>query len=294
MRESETGDTTRFLLSTQDLGNSWQTYPLPETDYPTEYLGSRQFLAFLNPLQGWLLGRDIFWTEDGGSSWTRVKRVNWDGQFSFIDSDRGWAVVRADGEIALVRTNDGGRTWEQLEPAIAASEGAALDAPCTLIATGAATAYRRPSLEAEIFAQLPTDTPFFVEAQTADGWIGFDPAYAQAANIGVFHHRWVPGDAEVTLDGNCESIPVVVGPAPGVCFTMPMDDAPIFVEPDTSSSTIVTLVVYDYAKVAGKNEDGWYAVDLRVGNLGLDALGWMESIHVNFNGPCQDLPIVTP
>jgi hypothetical protein len=274
---------SNFLYQTIDGGMDWRTSSLPETE-----------ILFINPQEGWALGRDIYWTEDGGRTWSKVKTVNWDGQFSFVDRDHGWAVARADDEIALVRTSNGGRTWEQLEPQIVEPEETASGAPCALVATDDVTAYRRPSLEAEIFAQLPTDTPFFVEARTADGWIGFDPAYAQAANIGVFHHRWVPGDAEVTLEGDCESIPTVVGPPPGVCFTMPMGDVPIFVEPDTSSSTIVTLEVYDYAKVAGKTEDGWYSIDLQVGNFGMDAVGWMESIHVNFNGPCQDLPIVTP
>jgi hypothetical protein len=47
-------------------------------------------------------------------------------------------------------------------------------------------------------------------------------------------------------------------------------------------------------EVEGETEDNWFQVDLNVGNLGVDLNGWMEGIHVNFNGMCFDLPIVVP
>jgi hypothetical protein len=163
-----------------------------------------------------------------------------------------------------------------------------------LTAISEVTAYNRPSLEAEVFASMPLDMSFYVEARTADGWIGFDPAYAQAGNIGVFHHRWVQESDSIILEGDCEDIPVVVGPAPGVCFTMPMSDVPIYVEPDTSSEVLFMLYAEDYVEVEGETEDNWFLIDLNVGNLEVDLTGWMEGIHVNFNGPCYDLPIVVP
>jgi len=46
-----------------------------------------------------------------------VKALAWEGQFSFVDEGLGWAVAWGENDsIALVRTRDGGRTWEQLEP----------------------------------------------------------------------------------------------------------------------------------------------------------------------------------
>jgi hypothetical protein len=233
-------------------------------------------------------------TTDSGQTWTYLKTVNWVGQFSFIDETHGWAVARSGDEIALVNTTDGGRTWDIIEPQIAASEGASVEAACMLTAISEVTAYNRPSLEAEVFASMPLDMSFYVEARTADGWIGFEPAYAQAGNIGVFHHRWVQESDSIIFEGDCEDIPVVVGPAPGVCFTMPMGDVPIYVEPDTSSEILFMLYAEDYVEVEGETEDNWFQVDLNVGNLGVDLTGWMEGIHVNFNGPCFDLPIVVP
>ena len=179
-------------------------------------------------------------------------------------------------------------------PTLTPTEDITAVMPCMLTANSEVTAYKRPSLEAEVFAVMPVGMPLYVEARTADGWIGFDPAYAQAANIGVFRHRWVQESGDVTLDGDCDNIPVVVGPPPGVCFTMPMDDVPIYADPDTSSAVLITLHIYDYVKVEGKNTDNWFAVDLGVGNVEMEGNGWMEGMYVNFNGPCIDLPIVSP
>ena len=180
------------------------------------------------------------------------------------------------------------------KPTLTPTEDITTVMPCMLTANSEVTAYKRPSLEAEVFAVMPVGMPLYVEARTADGWIGFDPAYAQAANIGVFHHRWVQESSDVIREGDCIDIPVVVGPPPGVCFTMPMDDVPIYTDPDTSSDVLMALHPGDYAEVEGKTEANWMLVDLSVGNLGLEITGWMEGMHVNFNGPCMDLPIVSP
>jgi photosystem II stability/assembly factor-like uncharacterized protein len=61
----------------------------------------------------------MYETRDGGETWDYIKSVNWDGQFTFIDELNGWAIARNEGEIALVQTEDGGRTWSQLEPVAA-------------------------------------------------------------------------------------------------------------------------------------------------------------------------------
>ncbi len=56
-----------------------------------------------------------------------------------------------------------------------------------------------------------------------DGWLGFDPGVAQAANIGVFRLRWMPPGAPVSLDGDCVSVPIEPWvPLPGVCYQMSM------------------------------------------------------------------------
>lgn len=97
----------RFVYATADAGQTWRSNPFPG--------GSLQFIT---ANVGWALGRDIYQTQDGGRTWTQIKTVNWDGQFSFISDRVGWAVARSGDEIALVQTTDGGRTWKQLKPQI--------------------------------------------------------------------------------------------------------------------------------------------------------------------------------
>jgi photosystem II stability/assembly factor-like uncharacterized protein len=94
-----------FFYSTQDGGMSWNSFPAPEGN-----------LHLLNPNAGWMLGDEIHFTEDGGKSWTKINEVTWQGQFNFIDANHGWAVARNDDEIALVKTENGGRSWYIVEP----------------------------------------------------------------------------------------------------------------------------------------------------------------------------------
>jgi len=164
---------------------------------------------------------------------------------------------------------------------------------CELVVNSETTAYERPSLDAPVFATMSPGVRVIVEAITADGWIGFDPGMAQAGNVGVFRLRWVQESDAFSLEGTCAGLPVIEGPPAGVCFTMSMFDTPVFAEPDTSSAIIVTMHHGDYAKVLGITEN-WVRIDLSVGSLELGQSGWISSEMVNFNGPCEDLPAVTP
>ena len=166
--------------------------------------------------------------------------------------------------------------------------------PCTLIAEQDVTILKRPYPDAEVFSTLSAGMEVMVDGVTAGGWYGFDPAVAQAANIGVFRLRWVDGSSGVRLEGGCGGVPEMVGPLPGICFTMPMEDVPVYESADASSAVIATLVLNDYAAVLGKTDDGWAQVDLSVGNTGLEQTGWIEAATLNMNGPCWDLPTVTP
>ncbi len=104
-----TTKTLTYVYSTPNQGESWQYSQLPS---------KIDSLLFISDQKGWAFGREIFTTVDGGLSWTSVKTVNWDGQFSFANSLQGWAVARTNEEIALVKTTDGGRTWQILDPQV--------------------------------------------------------------------------------------------------------------------------------------------------------------------------------
>ena len=63
-----------------------------------------------------MLGEEIHLTEDGGKTWTKINEIAWQGQFNFIDENHGWAVAKNEDEIALVKTENGGRSWMIVEP----------------------------------------------------------------------------------------------------------------------------------------------------------------------------------
>jgi len=106
-----------FLYSTGDGGQTWQSVSLPSAFMVTAPAAGGLFFA--NVQSGLVLGRWIYRTDDGGKSWSTGKQVNWDGQFSFVDLNTGWAVATNAGQIALVRTVDGGGTWQEVRPVVA-------------------------------------------------------------------------------------------------------------------------------------------------------------------------------
>ncbi len=94
-----------YLYRTGDGGQTWISSAYPGGD-----------LLLLDQEMGFALSRDIFRTDDQGLTWALVKTVNWDGHFSFIDDQTGWAVARSGDAIALVRTANGGLTWQEINP----------------------------------------------------------------------------------------------------------------------------------------------------------------------------------
>lgn len=162
--------------------------------------------------------------------------------------------------------------------------------PCVIVASGTVSAYSRPSVASGVFGTMQAGESYPVEAKTADGWFGFEPGVAQAANTGLFRLRWVQeGTSGLTIEGDCSSVPVVVGPAAGVCYLMPMGSTPVYESPDVSSPVLATLELNDYVAVIARST-AWARVDLGQGNTGLEGLGWVEESAFNFNGPCDALP----
>jgi hypothetical protein len=174
-------------------------------------------------------------------------------------------------------------------PPVVSSAGA-----CQITALNDVTIYNRPSTAADVFSTQPAGFNIKFSARTSNGWLGFDPGVAQAANIGSFRLRWIaPGTQTIT--GGCSRLPVVWGPPPGICFDMPMEDTNVHASNDTSAPVVVRLNVGDFAAVSGLTSDGsWAKVDLGPGNTGSSATGWVDASTLNLNGPCSSLPTVTP
>ena len=117
-----------WLYTTTNQGKTWIISPMPA--------GLEADIQFINPTTGWLALRDplshsqghLYQTTNGGQSWTLLKRTGWTGvQLDFLDAQTGWAVAcsdawycyQDDARHALVKTTDGGQTWQIIEPQLA-------------------------------------------------------------------------------------------------------------------------------------------------------------------------------
>jgi hypothetical protein len=181
-----------------------------------------------------------------------------------------------------------------LEPTESSTSTPTSNGPCTLVADGDITIFDRPSLLAQVFSTMGAGFSIEVGAQSADGWLGFDPGVAQAANMGSFRLRWVDPHSAIHLEGTCQDLPLVWAPPPGVCFIMPMEETTVYSSPDSSSTPLATLAPGYFAAVLGHTGGDWSQVDLSPGNTGLTGTGWIDVSSLNYNGPCDSLPAVTP
>jgi hypothetical protein len=165
--------------------------------------------------------------------------------------------------------------------------------PCEAIVTTDVPVYTRPSLTADEFGALSPGIPVTLSGRTADGWLGFDPAVAQAANMGVFRLRWIPPETELTLSGDCASVPVEPWvPEPGVCYQMSMAPVDVFLAPDPGAAAAAVLNVGDFAAVDARTASGWLLVNGFRANTP-DVFGFIKDTEANFNGPCDALPEIT-
>jgi len=201
-----------------------------------------------------------------------------------------------DNEPGAVITTAPTESIGEEEPVDEPTDEAAVEptGPCMIVSSKGLTVYSRPNTAAQEFGSLGSGMEIEATAQTADDWWGFDPGVAQAANMGVFRYRWIEDGPSLTKTGACSTLPVVVGPAPGVCFMMPMGDVPVLTEPSETAELLTTITAGDYAAVNGRTADDWIRLDLGVGNLEIEGIGWMEASFLNMNGPCETIPDVTP
>lgn len=163
--------------------------------------------------------------------------------------------------------------------------------PCQATSDAGLTTYERPSYEAEVFSTVQL-SPVPIGSRTADGWLGFDPMKAQAANIGIFRMRWIPPGAAINLTGDCASVPIADWvPAPGVCYEMTMEAVDVHAAADATSAVTGTLNVGDFAAIQGQTASGWVLVSGDQANTpGVN--GFIPESATNVNGPCDSIPTV--
>jgi photosystem II stability/assembly factor-like uncharacterized protein len=125
-------DATPYIFVTGEGGRTWAEQPLelPE-EFRTETFVNAELPVFFNTKEGVLPLRVdakshtamlFYFTEDGGRTWratTPVRlRQGSPPVWSFADRNSGWLIASGpDGGNVLLRTQDGGATWEQVASA---------------------------------------------------------------------------------------------------------------------------------------------------------------------------------
>ncbi len=109
----------RWVYVTKNGGASWTSSPLPRA------WGG---IFFLNVSTGWYLGQtapdvttgvNVYQTTDSGANWKQISGTQWGGTLDYIDARNGWVIVKSGIDTALVRTVDGGLSYQMLNPQLA-------------------------------------------------------------------------------------------------------------------------------------------------------------------------------
>ncbi len=162
---------------------------------------------------------------------------------------------------------------------------------CILICLDSMDVFTRPDSSASFMIRLTPRNQVVISGRTVDGWLGFDPGVAQAANIGSFRLRWIAGDARYVVDGELDSVPVVWGPRAGITYAMIYQTSPLYSEPDSFSAIVDSVPSYSAGGIVSRTED-WFLLDLSIGPLGQDIEGWINALDVSVNGKLDTIPLI--
>lgn len=164
---------------------------------------------------------------------------------------------------------------------------------CRLTANSDVTVYQRPSAAAQQFGVLAAAETVQPTHRSPDGWYGFEPGVAQAANVGVFRLRWIAPDADVTQESECLGLEEAPALDATACYTMAMADVVVRATPAADGDALATLPAEGYVLLDGVSADGgWYRADLAYSSQPQPAGGWVSAADVNFNGACDALATV--
>jgi photosystem II stability/assembly factor-like uncharacterized protein len=108
------------LWSTQDGGESWREYFLPQLIQEPGFEAGLVQIFFVDPDHGWLMLQrqtssnfslgSLFRTQDGGETWQALS-IPIGELVYFVDPDRGWTAGGVFGDELYI-TTDGGQTWQ--------------------------------------------------------------------------------------------------------------------------------------------------------------------------------------
>ncbi|MCD4847147.1 MAG: hypothetical protein K8R76_03035 [Candidatus Aegiribacteria sp.] len=161
---------------------------------------------------------------------------------------------------------------------------------CLLTGLDSIAVFQRPDSCAAVWSMLEAFESVVLSGRTVDGWLGFDPGVAQAANIGSFRLRWIPDGEKFVIEGELDSVPIVWGPAADITYAMIYQDSPLFAEPDSLSMVIDSIPFGSAAGIILRTED-WYLLDLNESPLENSAQGWISSLSVSVSGNLDTIPL---
>jgi hypothetical protein len=134
------------VARTQDAGKTWVGLPAPGTGAPDGATGVSQ-IRFLNTLDGWAFGPELWVTHDGGESWTKVdtgglrvtdlETVD-DEAFALFASCHGTGTRFASGctSYSLYSSPAGSSDWTQVGAATSGLTNGANSESASLVLTG--------------------------------------------------------------------------------------------------------------------------------------------------------------
>ncbi|MCK5065626.1 MAG: hypothetical protein KAQ97_10105 [Candidatus Fermentibacteraceae bacterium] len=161
---------------------------------------------------------------------------------------------------------------------------------CLIITLDSIAVFQRPDSSADVWSMLAPFERVIVSGRTVDGWLGFDPGVAQAANRGSFRLRWISEDENIVIEGKLDSVSVIWGPEAGITYAMIYKDSPLFAEPDSLSMVIDSIPSGSAAGIVSKTED-WYLLDLNESPLEDSIQGWISSMSMSISGDPDSIPL---
>jgi len=162
------------------------------------------------------------------------------------------------------------------------------EAGCAVTAIADSDVYQRPDWDAQVLGSLETGGMVAPEAQTADGWLGFDPDAEQSGSTGLFRLRWLAPNAQVTRELGCEVLPLVPPISAETCYLIAQAELPVQSGPSDRSATLATLPAGGFVAFTGERDGDWLQVDLADSSLPQSGTGWVRSDVSVLDGPCAE------
>ena len=102
------------LYWSYDRLSNWRTMRLPSAEGDLSFYGIESGWYAIQNAPGADFAYEILYTEDGGNNWRTIARLAWDSRLQFITSAVGFGIVTYNGQLAMVKTSNGGFDWEQI------------------------------------------------------------------------------------------------------------------------------------------------------------------------------------